>query len=83
MHMLGCVCLIVPQQPATNTYISRTSTHLFIYHCFNNKIDTVLPVSVADPEPPDPHVFGPLNPDPDPLVRGMDPDLGPSIIQQK
>ncbi len=43
--------------------------------------------SVADPnpDPPDPYVFGP--PDPDPLVRGMDPDLDPapdpSIIKQK
>jgi hypothetical protein len=34
--------------------------------------------SVADPDP-DPHVFGLL--DPDPLVRGMDPD--PSITKQK
>ncbi len=30
------------------------------------------------------HVFfGLLNPDPDPLVRGMDPDPDPSIIMQK
>ncbi len=36
-------------------------------------IDTVVLVSVADP---DPHVFPP-----DPLVRGMDPD--PSNIKQK
>ncbi len=38
--------------------------------------------SVPDPDPnpdPDPHVFG--HKDPDPLVRGMDPD--PSIIKQK
>jgi hypothetical protein len=34
--------------------------------------------SVADP---DPHVFGPQ--DPDPLVKGMDPDPDPSIIMQK
>ena len=34
-----------------------------------------------DPDPPDPHVFGPLGSGPDPLVRGMDPD--PSIIKQK
>ncbi len=32
-----------------------------------------------DPDPPDPHVLG--LPDPDALVRGMDPD--PSIIMQK
>jgi hypothetical protein len=37
--------------------------------------------SVADPDPPDPHVFGLPDPDPDPLVRGIDPD--PSIIMQK
>ncbi len=36
--------------------------------------------SVADPNP-DPHVFD--LPDPDPLVRGMDPDSDPSIIMQK
>jgi hypothetical protein len=30
------------------------------------------------------HVFmGLLDPDPDPLVRGMDPDLDPSNIKQK
>jgi hypothetical protein len=27
--------------------------------------------------------FGLLGPDPDPLVRGMDPDPDPSIIKQK
>jgi hypothetical protein len=27
--------------------------------------------------------FGLLDPDPDPLVRGMDPDPDPSIIMQK
>ena len=38
--------------------------------------------SVADTDPnPDPHVLGLLDPDPDPLVRVMDPD--PSIIKQK
>jgi hypothetical protein len=37
--------------------------------------------SVADPEPPDPHVLG--LPDPYPLVKGMDPDPDPSIIMQK
>jgi hypothetical protein len=35
--------------------------------------------SVADPnpDPPDPHVFGLLesNPNPDPLVRGLDPQI--------
>jgi hypothetical protein len=39
-----------------------------------------LPVLCPDPNP-DPHVLG--LPDPDPLVRGMDPDPDPSIIKQK
>ncbi len=36
----------------------------------------ILLSSVADPDPhpPEPHVFGPPGSDPDPLVRGMDPD---------
>jgi hypothetical protein len=36
--------------------------------------------SVADP---DPYVFGPPGPDPDPLVRDINPDPDPSIIKQK
>jgi hypothetical protein len=37
---------------------------------------------VADLDPSDPHMFlGLLDPDPDPLVRGTDPD--PSIIMQR
>ncbi len=36
--------------------------------------------SVADPDPLDPYVLGLLEPDPDPLVRGMNPD--PSITKQ-
>ncbi len=47
-----------------------------------------LTISVAEdpnPDPPDPHVLGLLDPNPDPLVRGMDPDPDPypSIIKQK
>jgi hypothetical protein len=38
-------------------------------------------VADPDPDPPDPHVFGPLDLDPDPLIRGM--DLDPSNIKQK
>ncbi len=43
-----------------------------------------LKASVADPDPnpPDPHVFGLLDPDPDPSVIGMDPDPNPSAIKQ-
>ncbi len=33
--------------------------------------------SVAVPDPPDPHVLGLLDPDPDPVVRGLDPALDP------
>jgi hypothetical protein len=36
---------------------------------------------IPDPDLPDPHVVGLLDPDPDPFVRGMDPD--PSINKQK
>ncbi len=36
--------------------------------------------SVADP---DLYVFGLLDLDPDPLVRGLDPDTDPSITKQK
>ncbi len=46
--------------------------------------------SVANPDPnldPDLHVFGPPGADPDPLIRGVDPDpapdLDPSITKQK
>jgi hypothetical protein len=41
--------------------------------------------SVADPnpDPSDLYVFGLLDPDPGPLVRGMDPDPDPSITKQK
>ncbi len=43
--------------------------------------------SVADPvpDPSDPYVFGPPDPKPDSLVRGMDPDPDPdpSITKQK
>jgi hypothetical protein len=45
----------------------------------------VLTSNVADPDPDqsDAYVFGLLDPDPDPLARGMEPDLDPSIIMQK
>ncbi len=41
------------------------------------------PYSNPDPDPPDPHVLGLLDPDPDPLIRCMDPYPDPSIIEQK
>jgi hypothetical protein len=46
-------------------------------------ISLCVSVSVADPDPPDPHIFGPPGPGSDPLVRGIDPDPDPSIIEQK
>ena len=39
--------------------------------------------SFSVPDPPNSHVFALGLPDPDPLVRGMDPDLDPSIIKKK
>jgi hypothetical protein len=39
------------------------------------KLRCLTQASVGDPDPQDPHVFGP--PGSDPLVRGMDPDLAP------
>ncbi len=39
----------------------------------------IININVADP---DPHVLGLLDPDPDPLVRGIDPDSDPSITKQ-
>jgi hypothetical protein len=35
-----------------------------------------------DPDPPDPHVWVLLDPETEPLVRGMDPDPDPSISKQ-
>ncbi len=42
-------------------------------------------ISAADPDPIRRiHMFlGLLDPDPDPLVRGMDPDPDPSFTKQK
>ncbi len=44
-------------------------------------------ISAADPDPnPDPldrMFLGLLDPDPDPLIRGIDPDPDPSITKQK
>jgi hypothetical protein len=51
--------------------------------------DRYTKTSVSDPDPrpdpSDPYVFGPSDPNPDPLVRGMDtaPDPDPSITKQK
>ncbi len=51
---------------------------LFCYWCDSARVHyCVEEISV----PSDPYVLGLL--DPDPLVRGMDPDPDPSIIKQK
>ncbi len=50
------------------------SHRLFSAFGSNNAMVTAK-TSVADPDP--------LDPDPDPSVRGMDPDPDPSIIKQK
>jgi hypothetical protein len=49
------------------------------------KNNVICSVVDPDPDPPDPHVFGPPGSGPDPQVRGMDPDPAPdsSIIMQK
>ncbi len=49
---------------------------MYVRRCVYFKMDTIDP-SVADP---DPSFLGLL--DPDPLVRGMDPDPDPSIKQK-
>ncbi len=46
---------------------------------FADKMQCVY-TGVADPDPLDPYVLGLLNPDP--LVRGMDPDPVHSILKQ-
>ncbi len=57
----------------------------FNFLCSNDadqlKSSVANPDPNPDPDPSDPYVFGILDPDPDPLVRGMDPD--PSITKQK
>ncbi len=37
-------------------------------------------ISVGDPDPQDPHVLGLPDTDPNPLVRGTDPDPDPSLF---
>ncbi len=57
------------------TLLSSTATHPLILSSLLVSVGN----SVADPDPPDPHVFGPPDPDLDPLVKGMDPDPDLSI----
>jgi hypothetical protein len=45
--------------------------------------ENTLHSSVADPDLSDPMFLGLLDPNPDLLVRGTDPDPDPSIIKQK
>jgi hypothetical protein len=60
-------------------HLSNAKKLLFLYKPGGASVPD--PDPEPDPDPPDPHVFGPPGSDPDPLVRGMDPD--PSIIMQK
>jgi hypothetical protein len=50
-----------------------------------DRADSGSAAAVPRPPPGDPYVFGLRDPDPGPLVRGMDPDPDPdpSISQQK
>jgi hypothetical protein len=50
-------------------------------HLSPSRLSRQVRASVADPDPPDPHVFGP--PCMNPLVRGMNPAPDPSITKQK
>jgi hypothetical protein len=60
--------------PSSCTRICRASSAMIV---------TSVADPNSDPEPPDQQVFGPLDPVPDQLVRGMDLDPDPSIIYQK
>ncbi len=66
--------------------VAKGQSHeIFCFWFFYESVSRFPPAqtSVADPDPPDPHVLG--LPDPYPLVRGIDPDPDPdpSIIMQK
>jgi hypothetical protein len=74
------------RSPVPNSYIYTKIAHRCLHECGNwkrGRTVSFLGISVADPDPnldpdpPDPHVFGLL--DPDPLVRGMDPDPDPAL----
>ncbi len=65
--------------PATSTatHSSRSGTWFKLSHFAR------VFFSVADPDPRIHMFLGLLDPDPNPLVRNMDPDSDPSIIKQK
>jgi hypothetical protein len=52
-----------------------------VVYCFFTKTISSVADPDPDPDPKEPYVLGLL--DPDPLVRGTDPDPAPSIIKQK
>ncbi len=57
---------------------------LFMHHHGQVICSVADPDLNQDPDPPDPHVFGLLDPDPDSLIRGIRyPDLDASITMQK
>jgi hypothetical protein len=73
--------IITSQNTPHITFVNEQCLKLLLGVCNTKK--QCCEKSVADPDPPDPHVLGLL--DPDPLVRGMDPDPDPepSIIKKK
>jgi hypothetical protein len=79
---LTCV-ITIPDQPILITSILpfkwfRGWIEIYNFEPDINLIRTSVPDPNSDLDPPDPHVLG--LPDPNPLVRGMDPD--PSFDHQ-
>jgi hypothetical protein len=58
--------------------VSKAQYMILQYMILRTTVESRVPDPNPDLDPPDSHVFG--LPDPDPLVRGMDPDPDPSII---
>jgi hypothetical protein len=71
--------LHLPNDMSHDLVLDFTYSRISILALTNYHYRFTVRTNVADPNP-DPRVFGPPGSDPDPLVRGMDPD--PSIIKQ-
>ncbi len=71
IQVMGCMSLLLANQ---------SHSHSILDFLASSVAD-----SNPDPDPPDPHVLGLLDTDPDPLVRGMHPDPAPdpSTTNQK
>jgi hypothetical protein len=79
MHTLCCTSLYVVRDTETTYSICKINRLLH-----SNKLEYLVFLvasSVADPDPPDPHVFGPPGSGSTSLSNGSDPD--PSISMQK